>query len=432
MSAPSLPAPQRTDAAARAASEKPTSELEGEARALLAAWQAAQNAGDFAAYERLYGQRFTGVKRAGPRTRNFDRKGWLEDRKRMFEKPMQVDLALQSLNLQGGAVTVLGTQSFRMTGYQDRGQKQFTLAREGGALRIVREEMLASELGPPPSISARMVVDVPEGPVLVILGRAPEALAAGKHVSTHAGAPAAVLEEASLEQAPAEASVFLAGDVQLVGPEGVCTTRAKALRIAHVAYAHFGQVMTWRGENPDLPKPDAAQIEREIRELDPQGFWAVELASRCVKEPLVALPGNAPIELYARSEVPTAQNELSARFAKLPFLRGMSRDEREQSLSDLKLSRFASGTHALVSAEAFSECSAPVLQALFDLDRGGRVAFSVDQGTPEHVEAVADLDGDGQPEVITRSAIGADRAAIVDLSGKTRLLLKLPYFDCPC
>src|SRR4051794_28472069 len=39
-------------------------QLEQDARALLMAWTAAQNTGDFAAYERLYAARFTGVKRS--------------------------------------------------------------------------------------------------------------------------------------------------------------------------------------------------------------------------------------------------------------------------------------------------------------------------------------------------------------------------------
>jgi hypothetical protein len=88
--APSHVASRVVDAAAsraeRPAPTKPgaTKPLESDARALLASWEAAQNAGDFAAYERLYAKRFTGVKRSGPRTRSFARAGWLEDRKRMF------------------------------------------------------------------------------------------------------------------------------------------------------------------------------------------------------------------------------------------------------------------------------------------------------------------------------------------------------------
>ena len=38
-----------------------------DARAVVQRWLEAQNQGDFAAYEKLYAPRFTGVRRSGPR-----------------------------------------------------------------------------------------------------------------------------------------------------------------------------------------------------------------------------------------------------------------------------------------------------------------------------------------------------------------------------
>jgi hypothetical protein len=49
-----------------------------EARALFDDWLAAQNDGDFAAYQKLYGADFSGVRRSGPRTVALDRAGWLK------------------------------------------------------------------------------------------------------------------------------------------------------------------------------------------------------------------------------------------------------------------------------------------------------------------------------------------------------------------
>lgn len=438
------PGVQHGDASARAAQAEPVvapkqlpdaahEQLEKDARALLAAWEAAQDSGDFAAYEHLYASRFTGVKRSGPRTRNFERKGWLKDREHMFKKPMQVDFTLQSLSVQDAAVTVLGTQSFSTAGYADRGQKAFTLAHDGGALRIVREEMLASDLGPAPTISARMVVDVPEGPVLVILGRASEATPGGERVSVHATFPSVLVRTAQVASAPSDANAFLAGDVQLVGPDGVCTTRGRALRIAHVGYAHFGQVAVWRGEAPELPKPSEQELAQQIHDLNPAGFWAVELESRCVKDPLVAVPGKGPITVYTRGEVSKETHDLVLkRFAKLPFVRALPREEREVALGELIPNGFNSGSHQLVSAESASGCSAPVLHALFDMEHGGKLGFAGDQGGLEHVKAVADLDGDGQPELIMRTAIGADTWGIVDPAGTPKLMVSFPYYDCPC
>lgn len=50
-----------------------------DAEALLAAWLAAQNGGDFASYQKLYGERFTGVRRSGKKVRRFDRAGWMAE-----------------------------------------------------------------------------------------------------------------------------------------------------------------------------------------------------------------------------------------------------------------------------------------------------------------------------------------------------------------
>jgi hypothetical protein len=268
--------------------------------------------------------------------------------------------------------------------------------------------------------------------VLVILGRASEATPRGERVSVHPTMPAALVETAPNTSAPSESGAFLAGDVQLVGPTGVCTTKAKAVRIAHVGYAHFGQVSLWRGDDPEVPKPNPGELAQQIYDLNPEGFWAIELASRCVDEPLVAVPGEGPITVYEPSELPVEGSELMKRFAKLPFVRTLPAEERDLALSDLTLTRFSAGAHQLVSAESISGCSAPVVHAMFDMERGVKLGFAGDQGGPEHVEAVADLDGDGVPEIITRTAIGADTWAVVDFAGKPKVLLKLPYYDCPC
>src|SRR6476646_8105289 len=65
-------------------------DLAPEARTLVDAWLAAQNKGDFAAYEKLYAKKLTGVRRSGSRTVQLDRAGWMRDRQRMFQKPMKV------------------------------------------------------------------------------------------------------------------------------------------------------------------------------------------------------------------------------------------------------------------------------------------------------------------------------------------------------
>ena len=78
----------RSPLAARA--DTGAGDLAPEVHALVDAWLAAQNNGDFAAYEKLYADKFTGVRRSGARTVSLDRAGWMRDRERMFQKPMKV------------------------------------------------------------------------------------------------------------------------------------------------------------------------------------------------------------------------------------------------------------------------------------------------------------------------------------------------------
>jgi hypothetical protein len=79
-------------AAGKAAAAESTAEpiADSEAAALIDAWLGVQNQGDLAAYEALYARRFTGIKRAGARTRQYDRDGWVKDRGRMFRRKMTV------------------------------------------------------------------------------------------------------------------------------------------------------------------------------------------------------------------------------------------------------------------------------------------------------------------------------------------------------
>ena len=44
---------------------------ERDARGVVDGWLAAQNAGDWAAYDKLYATKFTGIRRSGPRTVRF-------------------------------------------------------------------------------------------------------------------------------------------------------------------------------------------------------------------------------------------------------------------------------------------------------------------------------------------------------------------------
>jgi ketosteroid isomerase-like protein len=119
----------------------------GEVKDFIVQWQNAQNGGNLAAYEVLYASKFTGIKRAGPRTTRFDRGRWLQDRKSMFNGPFSVQLDALQVHPSTDVVLVNFQQTWKSAKFQDVGQKQLLLVREGGNLRIAKEEMLTSAAG---------------------------------------------------------------------------------------------------------------------------------------------------------------------------------------------------------------------------------------------------------------------------------------------
>ncbi len=154
------------DAGAPAA--PPPVALAGEARAEVEAfvtrWLATQNAGDFAAYQALYGERFHGVRRSGKQVRRFDRAGWMKDRAAMFKRPMTVAAAEIMAYAQGDRRQVFFTQTWAQGSYQDVGTKSMVLTGTGAALRVVYEELLASKIQQPtPAAALAAITDTAFG-----------------------------------------------------------------------------------------------------------------------------------------------------------------------------------------------------------------------------------------------------------------------------
>jgi hypothetical protein len=105
---------------------------------------AAQNADDFARYERLYAERFEGVKRAGSRTYRYDRAHWLADRRRMFDHPQHIVIGEPEIELYGDEAKVTFRQEWTSAAFGDRGRKQLVVVLVGEEIKIHSEEMLTS------------------------------------------------------------------------------------------------------------------------------------------------------------------------------------------------------------------------------------------------------------------------------------------------
>jgi hypothetical protein len=131
---------------------------QSEPERLVAEWLAAQNRGDFDAYQKLYANGFHGVRRSGTRTVELDRAGWIADRQRMFQKPMTVSADSIDVERRSNGFRVTLLQTFASGRYHDVGRKQLELIRQDGALRIVREEQLESVGAPAQASGAQYVL----------------------------------------------------------------------------------------------------------------------------------------------------------------------------------------------------------------------------------------------------------------------------------
>lgn len=114
---------------------------------LVERWLDAQNDGDFDAYSALYAERLVGLKRVGDKTTEYDRAAWLEDRKRMFRKPMAVAASdLRVVPKGHGEAELRFRQRWASRSFQDVGEKVLVVQLTDAGLRIGREEMLSSEV----------------------------------------------------------------------------------------------------------------------------------------------------------------------------------------------------------------------------------------------------------------------------------------------
>lgn len=110
-------------------------------RAVIEAWQHAQNQGRLHEYAQLYAAEFVGVERAGKPPVPLDRKRWLAERARRFKKAMHVEVSdLRLRAIPGGRVRAVFTQRFTQGESISEGAKLLELELASG--RIVREEML--------------------------------------------------------------------------------------------------------------------------------------------------------------------------------------------------------------------------------------------------------------------------------------------------
>ena len=446
------------------ANEHSTALTEPGVRALVDAWLGAQNRADFASYERLYAERFTGVKRSAERARSLGRRAWMDDRSAMFRRPMQVGISDLTLNVTPSAARVRFEQTWSSGTYRDTGAKELLIVVGKNGPQIAREELLESKVavrrgalrgGTDPT--ARILpMDV--GLVLLSSGVEPEWSRGPLREATGDSDPGVmtVIQDVDESKLPPELSAMKNKPLRAIDAAGSsCDTRVVSFQVHGAVIPHFSFGRTQDDEGNPSPPIDAAREIWELSEhggrslvgmLEPPcyGLWALDAADPvpAVYEPAAATGTLARAALAA--------------FQRLPSYARIERDYRQSSEAapstpwhkDPASARFeitvftpkAGTALVLVAADAGEPCSdfSASLNSVFRLDRAPRekLTWVADiEGEMFDPVSAFDIDGDGWLELLSLP-VGLRRTRAVmyktpDGFG-SNTLWQVPFLDCPC
>jgi ketosteroid isomerase-like protein len=420
---------------------RPTRLEEQSVRALVDRWRAAQNDRDFAAYQALYATRMTGVKRVGARVYRFDRAGWIKDRARMFKKPMEVGVDKLAIAVAGPSATVRLEQSFRQGRFRDLGPKQLVVVREGGELRIAREEMLASTVVGATSAAggggaAGETFLMLDGEVLLEEDAAVDAKGSptldGDQGSASFRARAAV-DPAGLEGR----ARALVGQTFTVYGAGGATCQAKLDRVSLVAgiTPHFGTVAEWHGQGSG-PALGDGEIAKRVWEAGRTVL--VGRPGSC--DGLIARAGGPPIVAFEEVSDDKLAASVLVQFRKLDEWEKTQHEfaatdergawDKEGAIVHIFRHPTSGKTWAVVHATGGDLCSGFAAEMTAVFEQSGASWKDVSGAGLEQFEpeAAFDLDGDGKPELV------APRVLVGDTGDGFATIRRFDYpdHDCPC
>jgi ketosteroid isomerase-like protein len=420
---------------------------------LVDGWLAAQNTGDLTAYLALYAERFEGVRRSGSRAARMDRKGWAADRTKMFTKKMVVTAEEVVISTTPATAQITLTQTWASGSYKDVGPKLLVVVKEKGALRIAREEMLASSLQGvkrlPPHPTDELAFVIQDGGTRVVLDASPQ-------VAWGEGAPElladAVPFPTKVAVAPGKLPPALAAwagkKMRLYGPAGpVCEATLGGPALVGRVIPHFGEVATWHGTADGAnEKPlSKARIAREAWALAaaarPHGVvLAADLASSqgdC-KGALWAQPASAPERKVAKAEDagPELSKKVLAELRKLPEYKEIQSTSEttapwdERGKTQVVVMRHPSGKQlAFISANAVEGCGGfqGNLAAVFELNGDRLVLAGKPMGVPPEMPAGAVDPGGGRLEILFTERLWRGEAGYDQVDE-----LSIPFLDCGC
>ncbi len=407
----------------------------------LAAWGRAQNSGDFAAYQALFADKFEGVRRSGPRVRRFDRAGWMTDRKRMFDKPMEVSTSTPTFGLHGAVATLDFEQTFKQGTYKDVGAKRVVMVADASGIKIAREEMLASNLvGTPVGAPVQLVTSVSTTPMVILEPTADRAWGSGAITRVPSEGPL-LASQAATALPPAQAAWVgkaLAGYAVDGTP---CAATVKDVVLLVGATPHFSTTMGW--DDPEFNSLGRALTEQE--RADDIFDWADPvLAARFEASCTPAFFTTDKPTFFAELKASPLADQGLAAFAKLPEFVALQQEFAAgggqgawTTPDEAKVFALPAGEHlvAVAAEEAVGGCGdfSGALWALWKVNAKGAWIKLVAEQTLVMPDAVFDLTGDGSYELyeaahgfstferVQRAADGAMPAAVT-----------FSFNDCGC
>ena len=434
--------------------------------ALLEKWLAVQNAGDFNGYEQLYAERMTGVRRTGQIVKQLSRAAWMADRRKMFAKQMQVTASDVQI-FAGLTAGALLTQHFSTGNFSDVGPKRWVVVRQGADIKIAREEMLASQV-----LDGAAPVDPPPPEQLALALHAGDqvwlAVTLGDGVAL--AEAATVQAERSLQLWSREAPVTVSRaadwpeqlrswrdrDVVLYGVAGeVCRGQVQAAEVVAQVVPHFGRAQSWAGVDGAAKAGDREIAEEVWDQAGKTKFLAARIKpfrGDCRAAVWGRASNLAPAVVFDRADMPagalrqavlaSAQalgryGELQKEFnASVAPPRAAQWDLHGGAKPQVTVLVAATMRLVLVHARAGDFCGgfgAEMLTAWrateLAKDEYRFQLMSDERGADLQVPVTAaDVDGDGQPELIAPRQIWKRSGA----TWRPVWTLPLPDFDCPC
>ncbi|MCE9578499.1 MAG: molybdate ABC transporter substrate-binding protein [Deltaproteobacteria bacterium] len=385
---------------------------ESETRALIAAWLAAQNRADATAYAALYAARFTGVKRVGIRSWQYDRAGWLANRAAMFKHPMTVAADEIAIHGAGSVAIVELVQDFTQGKFHDRGPKQLVVVRTPDGLRIAREEMRASHAAQGDRDPGIGFVVGAAGARYALVDEAAALTGTGVHALASAGPPMIATEGLDPAAVPAATAARAASIRALIAPAGGCPAALGAPALVAIATPHFGTVQDWDGDG-GRPALTAAERAQALTALVARQL-GVAVTGPCAArwyttaaDPVVFAPSKVPADRLAEAvaglRATAAWKQLQTEFADHGGTGDWSQGDDHATLANLFTDPSGTRSYLAVQVRSGHGCGdfAGEVSGLWLVTDHAAPLAVAPPGAAPWPAAITDVDRDGAIEVLT-------------------------------